>query len=312
MVTEEETMGIRYALTAICAAALLAAVVGCAGMSARSYEDYKAMVAGRADAQLVGNKTCWGCHMNETHASQSDAAVSCEDCHGAGDLAVKDLHEEKGRMACDYRTFINIGELPKPAQTMVCIKCHSGNATFNLHNWNASAHSLNGVSCIDCHNVHHGADLKPGRADMDKLCYGCHQTVRAQFMLPTHHAVPEGKVSCVDCHDPHGSPNPGPMLVRQTVKETCARCHAEKEGPYVFEHADVMEDCTICHFPHGSANDNLLAERMPYLCLQCHAHHNMTTQDTARRFGANCTDCHSQVHGTDLNGRNSGRGRFLR
>ncbi|MBI5191236.1 MAG: DmsE family decaheme c-type cytochrome [Nitrospirae bacterium] len=305
-------MGMRNTLTAIGAAAvLLYAALGWAGTSG-SHEDYKAMVAGRAGAELVGNKTCWNCHMNDTHAAQEGAVVNCEDCHGAGDLAVKDLHEEKGRMACNYKTFINISELPKPAQSMVCIKCHSGNATFNLHNWNAGAHNLNGVSCLDCHNMHHGDNLKPSRADMDKMCYNCHQNVRAQFMLPTHHAVPEGKVACVDCHNPHGSPNPGPMLLRQTVKETCVRCHAEKEGPFVFEHSDVMEDCTACHFAHGSANDNLLAQRMPYLCLQCHGNHSMTTEDTSRRFGTNCTDCHSSIHGSDLNGIGSGNGRFLR
>src|SRR3546814_1668122 len=29
-------------------------------------------------------------------------------------------------------------------------------------------------------------------------------------------------------------------------------------------------DCSICHKPHGSVNDNLLVNRGPWLCQQCH------------------------------------------
>ena len=300
-------------------AAMALALAGCAGMDQTSAENYKNLVAARADAQLVGSKICWECHMNEQHAAQSKGAVNCEDCHGPGDLAVKDLQEEKGRLACNYRTFINIGKLPAQAQSAICLRCHSQLANFILHNWNASPHNLNGVSCIDCHNIHHGNNLKPSRDVIKDLCYRCHEEVRAQFMLPTHHPVPEGKLVCTDCHNPHGSPNPGPMLVGETIKETCTRCHAEKEGPYVFEHADLMETCTICHFPHGSTNDNLLNARPPYLCKQCHSQHHIATPPgniaSLQRFGGNCTDCHSQIHGTDLDAPSplfpDGQGGFL-
>jgi DmsE family decaheme c-type cytochrome len=304
-------MGEQKGFFALVALIFLVAAAGCATVSSQSYEDYKAKVAARADAQLVGNETCWGCHKNPNHV-HAEKGVQCESCHGPGDLAVKDLHEERGRMACNYKTFIDIGKLPKWQQSAMCMDCHSKLATFVLHNWNASAHNLNGVSCIDCHNIHHGDNLKPARADIDKLCNNCHQEVTAQFMLPTHHPLPEGKVTCTDCHNPHGSPNPGPMLVRETVKETCTRCHGEKEGPFVFEHADLMEDCTICHQPHGSVNDWLLAERQPYLCKQCHA---PTAHDTvgagADGFGSPlCTNCHSTIHGSDLD--SNGEGLFLR
>ncbi len=306
-------MNVLRAFTALLAlVALVAMGQGCASFKSTSYEEYKEMVAARADAELVGNKTCWQCHMNDSHKGAGEGKVSCEDCHGPGDLAVKDLHEEKGRMACNYKTFIDIGKLPKPAQTMICMKCHSGLANFALHNWNTSAHNMAGLSCVDCHNVHHGDNLKPKRDQIATLCGGCHQDVRASFMLPNHHPVPEGKITCIDCHNPHGSPNPGPMLVRETVKETCTRCHAEKEGPYVFEHADLMEDCTICHTPHGSQNDWLLAERQPFLCKQCHAPHRLSSSNSFDRYGTNCTNCHSQIHGTDLNFPNDGEGFLFR
>jgi len=290
--------------------AIVFATAGCALMKAGNGEEYKAQVAASSDADMVGNKTCWQCHKNESHSGAG--TVNCEDCHGPGILAVKDLHEEKGRMACNYKTFIPIGTLSKPQQSAICMGCHSQKATFALHNWNASAHNLAGVSCIDCHNIHHGSDLKPKRSEQAEMCFGCHEDVRAALMLPNHHPVLEGKVTCVDCHNPHGSPNPGPMLIGETVKETCTRCHAEKEGPFVFEHADLMEDCTICHMSHGSQNDWLLAERQPYLCKQCHMVSAHPT--TASGFNATtlCTNCHSQIHGTDIPGFTPGDGTFIR
>ena len=307
---------VKTLLSLAAGAAIAAAVSGCAGMQTKSYDDYRKMVAARADAELVGNATCLKCHVNSKHGSAvEEGKVGCEDCHGPGSLAVKDIHEEKGRLACGYKTFINIGKLPGPAQSMICMRCHGQLSDFGLHNWNASAHNMNGVSCEDCHNVHHGDNLMPKRSEIAGLCFGCHQDVRAQFMLPDHHPVPEDKMTCTDCHNPHGSPNPGPMLVGETVKETCTRCHAEKEGPYVFEHADLMEQCTICHNPHGSQNDRLLVERLPFLCKQCHIPHELSSTDdaTLARFGTNCTNCHSQIHGTDLQDPfTPGAGNFVR
>ncbi len=36
------------------------------------------------------------------------------------------------------------------------------------------------------------------------------------------------------------------------MNETCYTCHADKRGPFLWEHQPVNEDCTNCHTPHGS------------------------------------------------------------
>jgi DmsE family decaheme c-type cytochrome len=107
----------------------------------------------------------------------------------------------------------------------------------------------------------------------------------------------------------------GKNLRKDTVKETCTQCHAEKDGPFLYEHADMNEDCRACHTPHGSVNNNLLVQREPYLCLQCHPTHPLTGSTTAEKKQAvytRCTDCHSQIHGTDLPSPSSGKGMFIR
>ncbi|MCK5504808.1 MAG: cytochrome C, partial [Thermodesulfovibrionia bacterium] len=133
------------------------------------------------------------------------------------------------------------------------------------------------------------------------------------FLLPSHHPVMEGQTFCTDCHEPHGTFS-YKFTKEESIRSTCVRCHGEVEGPYTFEHADLMyEDCTVCHANHGSVNNNLLILSEPYLCLQCHAGHptssNPATGETKGVFYTRCTDCHSQIHGTDIPSA-SGTGKF--
>ena len=97
-------------------------------------------------------------------------------------------------------------------------------------------------------------------------------------------------------------------------EEPCLKCHAEKRGPFVYEHAAVrVNGCETCHAPHGSPNSRLLRRPVVFtMCLECHngkigfgrgglsdpipdgAHHDMADP----RF-QNCTACHVRIHGSN-------------
>lgn len=324
--------------------ALLAVIIsGCESLKSSgailSVKEYERLIVGRLDAQYVGTQNCLSaCHYHDTIRQNLDAStmgvqlsrksgmplVNCESCHGPGSLAIEGITPEKVELdakagkqtACDYKTLIDIKNLPAQAQSLICLKCHTANATFNLHNWNAGAHSVNDVSCIGCHSI--CSTFKSGRPDLKvklrdaaEMCYKCHQDVKAEFSLPSHHPVQEKKIFCIDCHDAHGTIN-DMLLKKMTIKETCAQCHTEKGGPYVYEHAEITENCKTCHSPHGSINNNLLTLREPFLCLQCHPGHRTSGASSRESKGAyytRCTDCHSQIHGTDLPSAR-GKGRF--
>ncbi len=293
--------------------------------------EYERMIVGRLDAEYVGTDNCVSkCHKHDkitedfkdsVHGEQIKAEtrlplVNCESCHGPGSLAIEALPddpEENDRLQrkCDFKTFLDIMNLPPQAQSLICLKCHSAASIPTLAQWNASVHAINDVSCFDCHKLHQGPQQKVSHREMAELCYGCHPQIKAENQLFSHHPIFEKKVACVDCHDVHGSSQEH-LLRGMTPKETCTRCHMEKQGPFVFEHADVTEDCANCHAPHGSVNNNLLSSSMPFLCLQCHTGHTVSFDRTVgedyisgsdnvkRLFNNRCTDCHSQIHGTDI------------
>jgi DmsE family decaheme c-type cytochrome len=298
-------------------------------------KEYEKMIAGRLDADYIGTDNCLkACHVHDKIKHDFDLStmgaqlsresglplVNCESCHGPGSLAIDLLTPQKlaadakagKQTACDYKTFIDIKNIPAQAKSLICLKCHSANATFNLHTWSAATHNIADVSCSDCHRIHGGHNLKVKLRDTAEMCERCHQDVKAAFTLPNHHPVPEKKIFCTDCHDPHGGSADKGMR-GETVKATCTQCHTEKEGPFVYEHADLSEDCRACHTPHGSVNNNLLILREPFLCLQCHPTHQIdstTTAEKKRAYYTRCTDCHSQIHGSDLPSP-SGSGKFI-
>lgn len=299
-----------------------------------SVREYERMVVGRLDAEYVGTDNCVAkCHRHDkitddfrhsVHGEQIRPEtglplVNCESCHGPGSLAIAKIGEDVAyndaqKVKCDTSTFLDLQNIPTPAQSLICLKCHSAASSPGLAHWSASVHALNDVGCFDCHKLHQGPQQKVSREQMAELCFGCHPDVRAESSLFSHHPLRERKMTCTDCHDPHGSVQEH-ELRGNGVKDLCTRCHMEKQGPFAFEHADVTEDCSNCHTPHGSVNNNLLSAAMPFLCLQCHAGHTLGTDSAStnrRLFNTRCTDCHSQIHGTDIPTSAQNPGRFLR
>jgi DmsE family decaheme c-type cytochrome len=284
--------------------------------------EYEKMIVGNLNADYVGTANCIAkCHAHDTltsyfrksvHGEQKNnltslPLVNCESCHGPGSTAIAKIEETRAKFGeagnrCDANQLIPLKKLPPQAQSLICLKCHSAASTPALAHWNSSVHALNDVSCISCHSLHHDSRQKVSHETMAELCYSCHQDVKAQFALFSHHPVRERKMNCFDCHDPHGSAQPR-MLKGVTQKDTCGRCHGDKTGPFVYEHGDVTETCTNCHIPHGSVNRRLLTAAMPFLCIQCHnpGHRAVISSVPAVKnlYANRCTDCHTTIHGSD-------------
>jgi DmsE family decaheme c-type cytochrome len=153
------------------------------------------------------------------------------------------------------------------------------------------------------------------------LCYSCHPAERVQFEMPSKHRVNEGVVQCSDCHNPHGSSAStsrmgGSSAMLQPAfdnEEPCLKCHVDKRGPFVFEHASVrIEGCEGCHVPHGSMNAKLLTRPVVFtVCLECHNGAGTFGRENVGVFQLSpahnlldpkyqhCTLCHVRIHGSN-------------
>jgi DmsE family decaheme c-type cytochrome len=294
------------------------------------------LLAADTPSPIEGNlpelsRTCAQCHedvyksfMGNVHArlksfEYAGTPGGCEACHGPAQK-----HVDSGAKA----DIISFGEKGAAEINALCGKCHRSG---DFASWAHGQHARNGLTCTECHTVHKG-NGKPS-TDEITLCGKCHEDARAQMFFPSHHPVREGKMQCSSCHNPHGTDGVGSLRTAERKNDLCYNCHSRYQGPFVYEHAPVMEDCGICHDAHGTAANNLLRQNEPFVCLQCHSLHfhagrvgdtgtqtiHPGTSDNpwgaqgwAKAYGTKCSQCHSQIHGSDHPSQSlPGRGKFM-
>jgi DmsE family decaheme c-type cytochrome len=220
----------------------------------------------------------------------------CESCHGPG--------SEHVAGGGDKSKIIRFSELSRKESSARCLECH-GSAHSQRH-FTSSSHSGNDVGCLDCHSPHHAKEEDHLLVkSQPELCYGCHATQRAEFARPYRHRVNEGLVQCSDCHDVHGTAELRQVHTSAVGDAVCARCHTDKQGPFVYEHMPVKtEGCSSCHTPHGSTNPRLLrVSQVNLLCLQCHSVPTVgpsgPAHNQSQKYQA-CTMCHAAIHGSNV------------
>lgn len=231
-------------------------------------------------------------------------SLQCEACHGpAGDHTKSRLRD--GELREPMITFGTNSPVPAEKQNSVCLGCHKDSIK---HDWQGSEHERADVPCSSCHLVHQSHDPVQKKATQVEACGSCHKKQLALTHQRSSHPMQNGEMVCTDCHSPHGSMNDA-ALKHATTNTNCYSCHAEKRGPLLWEHEPVTEDCSTCHNPHGSVNEALLTKRTPQLCQSCHSSaghpsvpyvdNDVNTASAAFVLGNSCTNCHSQVHGSN-------------
>ncbi len=232
------------------------------------------------------------------------ATKGCEACHGPGAKHLEDATDKNAIIAFTRRRGASV-----EIQNAQCLQCHQGRQRMF---WQGSVHETSRLGCSDCHNPMAKFSVSGllARGSISETCFTCHQQQRTEFRKRSRMPLLEGRISCVDCHNPHGSVT-RPLLKADNVNQLCTTCHAEKRGPFIWEHAPVRRNCLECHLPHGSSHESLLVVARPFLCQQCHANvshlANLLTRSNLprgavpdeRAVNRSCSNCHSQIHGSN-------------
>jgi DmsE family decaheme c-type cytochrome len=242
-------------------------------------------------------------HARYSHRDKAPPAPEdfCATCHGDGTK-----HSQNDGDIHLIQTFRGA------AGAELCTACHDkadphGSFATGFHANSAA------VNCLSCHSIHKAVPKHEHllAKDPGALCQTCHSGISASLRnKPYTHRLDRGGMTCVDCHDPHDRKGQ-PVRLTRDGELACLTCHAEKRGPFVFDHVTGSAgDCLSCHQPHGSSNPKqLLWARVDQLCLSCHSQtggprtaggqppsfHDLTLP----RY-RNCTTCHIAVHGSNL------------
>ncbi len=267
----------------------------------------------QAGATYVGDADCSTCHTAEhegyvktAHNRKADprtpaSAKSCESCHGPASKHLEDPATNKLR---SFKT-----ATPEDINA-VCASCHNrGEHAL----WDNSQHEARNLSCASCHSVHAPKSVtgQLKAAEQKDVCASCHRDKVARLDRSGHMPVREGKMQCSTCHNTHGSTNVKMLRKGDSVADMCTSCHADKRGPFLWEHAPGRDGCVTCHDPHGSSNERMLVAKPPILCQRCHVatRHPSTIYDaaligasptgSARIFARSCVTCHSAIHGSN-------------
>ncbi len=275
--------------------ALLATALALVGMAAWASDD-------------AGPEVCAECHddVAAAFAGNPHSALDTAGLAAAGEWSCTSCHGDPTEHLEEGGEIFNFGDdVAAPARWERCLSCHGD----QYPRYQASPHARAGLDCTECHAMHGetgNSQLKEAEAIHTELaanrtsngCAECHGDVFAQFQFNERHRLQEGILECTSCHNPH---EPATRLYLGGFKqEACLTCHADKGGPFVYEHGSLkVEGCVSCHSPHGSPNRHLLTfQNQADMCYSCH---NLVPGFHTRFVsGSQCTNCHSTIHGSNF------------
>lgn len=187
-----------------------------------------------------------------------------------------------------------------------CRACHDG-AAKSVHN---AIHGLKKLECEDCHG---NGSLHAASTDYKQIikfrektaeqangvCLSCHG--KDEGLLHWRSGVHSRQdVKCINCHQVHTAETKLASFQEKNTK--CESCHhkeaAQSKLPYHHPTREGKMACADCHDPHGgTAANNLRADNVNQLCLQCHTEYEGPFTYQHAPVVENCAKCHTS-HGS--------------
>ncbi len=170
---------------------------------------------------------------------------------------------------------------PHPLTNQKCESCHAPQRVPTVDP-QMLAHSVHAkLNCTDCHsdinNIPHTQTLQP----VD--CGGCHRKILHELRLGPHAPGDKHVPTCATCHGTHDIQKVDSVVFRNSIPETCGRCHKERFKAYMDVYhgqASILgvanaPRCSNCHNPHmplppDNPQSTIAPANLITTCGQCH------------------------------------------
>ncbi len=208
---------------------------------------------------------CLVCHSGGVHPQQGtanqydptnpfrSAAISCERCHGPGQLHVeareKRLMTIDGEDPIDY-TIVNPIHLEPALRENVCQQCHLEGTARVLRRSRTGNDFRPGMKLDEVWRVF---VLTRHEGEHHNAVSHVEQMYQSEFFIQS-----KGKMGCLSCHDVHAPPV-GEAEKIKFYRNKCMECHEE---PHHAEPAKKRAElnsgnCVACHMPRFEAADSV-------------------------------------------------------
>lgn len=173
-----------------------------------------------------------------------ELAIGCENCHGPGQLHVKE-RQEGAPLAGDVDTsIVNPAKLAPWLADNVCMNCHQGSDARVLQPGKEALDFRPGTPLDDTVailSVPYSRESPPEDPLLQHY---------ASMILSRCYRESGRRLACITCHDPHRQP--APVEAPTHFRAKCLGCHREESCPVPLKvrmKKIPPDDCIGCHMP---------------------------------------------------------------
>ncbi len=196
---------------------------------------------------------CIACHAGRTQPVKGreglyadppivELGISCERCHGPGELHVKERMAGVPARGKRDTSIVNPAKLPTWLADNICMNCHEGD-NRTLQPGKSASDFRPGVPLNET-AVILKTPVDPNNAQSPLLEH------YYSMSLSRCYRESKGKLGCQSCHDPHLQPRADETVAY--FRARCVRCHAETDCSITLQARQTQtppDACTNCHMP---------------------------------------------------------------
>jgi len=202
---------------------------------------------------------CIGCHTGRTQPVRGrerdgfyqdppvlELAISCENCHGPGELHLNERLAGKSISGRIDRSIVNPAQLSPWLADNICMNCHEGDIRA-LQPGKTEADFRPGTPLNNTVAILK-APIDPRSTESPLLEHYYSMTLSKCYRGSS------GKLSCLSCHDPHAQPSP--QEAPEYFRGKCLQCHTEKSCTLDSQKRLAQQPtdaCSTCHLQRQPA-----------------------------------------------------------